>query len=508
MKLWTSLCLAGVLGASALTPAHAQAWAVFPTAGPDVDEDGLNDDWEEKLIRFFRPHYLYNAGESYWPSSVTWHVQQSSLKYGNSHYNDTFTNGAMYTREQLSANPLLILQANYHLINEDYDFPSDTRVNNRHSIHSNGGYSDSYFLNFDNERNGGESDPHNSPNAEAIRPKTGVYANVVPIYHPVVYGSGTLQFEESTTTPSAICVQYWQFFSKNESSTQAGAVGDHEGDFLKVEIYVSPDSNPDQPGATPFGSGWVKYTAHHHHGEGDCPPTLRGGGFGAVTFSSEDYQPACFLERGSHEWHPTIGDNSCAITDPPHNGNGYQYTVDADAVINVGSRYAMMTRLNDNTLSNTVFGKSANFISTERQLFLFYNGKWGAGNNLAGGTEGPKAPAFQFFMQHERSWPVVYVKANAPSTTWGAEAGTNGTNYQDKHNAEGSRWYPYRDVRDVIDGTDIRGTDATRSVRTGGRVRFETGSHRTYGGTMLRFDRAMTLEKSPYSTPGIATIRP
>ena len=64
----------------------------------DLDEDGLDDALERALIDLYRPEYVYDSGESKWPSTARWFVRYSRLDFGPGR--ETFL-----TQEQLFNNP-------------------------------------------------------------------------------------------------------------------------------------------------------------------------------------------------------------------------------------------------------------------------------------------------------------------------------------------------------------------------------------------------------------------
>jgi len=67
-KYWTTgACVAAV---------HV---AVSATA-QDRDYDGLDDNFEQRLIDKYRPYILFDDKERFWPADVVWFMQRCELK--------------------------------------------------------------------------------------------------------------------------------------------------------------------------------------------------------------------------------------------------------------------------------------------------------------------------------------------------------------------------------------------------------------------------------------------
>lgn len=441
-----------------LFPAAAQqhpASEIYPYPGPDTDEDRINDDWEELVIPVFAPEYRYDILEAYWPSSLTWHVQRSRLRKGNER---DCTGPTLFGQDQLGPNPLLVLTAT-----RDGDY-SDVRLDDR-GLHD-------YYLDLDDDDRYGETAA--GSNREHLRPETGIFAHVLPVYGQVEVNGDAPDVPVPTSTdgrPSAILIQYWQFFSYNQADPTGFDVGNHEGDWLFLEVYLIPFGDLRAP-----NRDWIQWTVHHHHGDGTCPPSVRArnpsGDIHDSLALTSDTHPIAYLEQDGHEWWPFSSLGSCGGR--THIGNGLRYI--PYNIINVGSRYAPMSRTNDTS-----------FVRNERTLFLFFNGRWGTGNCENTFSHGAAPPWSQYFFVHERPWSVVYVD----------------TLINNRGVAYGSRYYPYNDVEEAIE------IDSNKThVRDGGLIRFGNGEFRGDGIGSLRFDRPMTLQKSPHVGPGTAVIRP
>jgi len=132
---------------------------------------------------------------------------------------------------------------------------------------------------------------------------TGLYAHVVRP-HPddmIFWGHPGGPVIE----PTDILVQYWMFLPFNDSQAPSDFVvhdfhfGDHEGDWLYLEVYVEP-----------FAPFRIKYLVYHHHGDGNCEPTVLPEPGELIP---ENHIPLCYLEEASHEWWPFPGGGDCCI---------------------------------------------------------------------------------------------------------------------------------------------------------------------------------------------------
>lgn len=359
----------------------------------DADEDGLDDAIEEQLIDRFRPYYFFDHANDKWAASVLWYVSRSELYYQSS---PTTARILVYSREQLAANPRLVLQASVSGVS------SNSAINPQSS---------GYFI-----------DPRSSEDANGEGPcaDVGCYAHVMPITLPIQRNNYPEVDDDSNPHP-AILIQFYQFFPYNDSQSSLG--GDHEGDWIYMDIYVKPEA--------PYHLIGVVY---HHHGDGTCPPTpvkslSRPPANLPLTCGIPDNSvaPVCFLEEDNHEWWPWAGDNECeygaGIYNDRHDGNGVRYRV--RNVINLGERFAPSDNL-------------------EAQVALLFNGKWGS--DVDGDFfEGQAPKAITDGDEHFFPVPklvVAYVQPRGPIR---------------QGLGVGSRYHPLRTINQAVDSLGARG---------------------------------------------------
>lgn len=381
------------------------AFHVPSAYAPDVDEDGLDDDLEQFLINTNRPLLKYNSGEHQWPSSVTWKVRHSELLYDTSDH-------VIYTIDQLNANPMLILSGTYNGESSSTEYnPSDSP----------------YRLNiYDQYRTG--SWPTGDEPLEV-----GMYARVVPLTGYIVCDN----YPDLSDRVQAgdLLIQYYQFFPFNDYRGADNPLGDHEGDWLFLDVFVA--------GTPPYAQKAIVY---HHHGDGDCPPDALTG-----SLLPKDGVPVCYLEIGGHEWWPVAGPGiECYwylgfYSNSSHDGNGPN--VRAQNVLNIGEHFAPM----DND---------------EAKMIAFFNGRWGYSPDpgMADSPPGPLALTSDrcFCVQAPRF--VAYVRHHP--FDWPSQV-------------NGTRYYPARWVSQGI-----------AVVSSGGHVRIAADS---YPGAMT-ITKACTLE--------------
>jgi hypothetical protein len=373
-----------ILGAVPL----ALAFHISCSYAADVDEDGLDDDLvEQYLINAYRPFLKYDSEETHWPSSVTWKVRHSELLY------DTDDN-LIYTIDQLNANPTLILEANFNgYSSSTEDYPVDKSA---------------YRLNiYDQFRTG--SWPRGEEPLEV-----GMYARVVPLVGPITCNN--YPDLSGLVLSGDLLIQYYQFFPFNDYKNAPDPFGNHEGDWLILDVYVA--------GTSPYP---LRAIIYHHHGDGECFPTkLTGSGL------PSDGVPVCYLERGAHEWWPTTSDSGCTWS-ASHDGNGPN--VQAQNVLNLGEHFAPMN-------------------SDEAKMIAFYNGAWGYGTaGMANSPPGPLSLGSDrcFCVQAPRF--VAYVRRY-------------GNVEPPRDEVKATKYYP---VLAVSAGVDI--------VQTNGHVRIFPGSY-------------------------------
>lgn len=370
--------------------------------GTDLDEDGIDDRLEQTLIERYRPWLYYDHRENHWPSSVLWFVQHSELTIGDDY-------DLVSPRAELEDNPLRIL-----------DFAS--RV-------SQPAGSD-YHINIDNDSRHG------------VGPlPVGMYAHVTPLSGPVKYAARP----ELPVGPDDLLIQYWQFFPFNDNQAPLG-IGDHEGDWLYLDVYVT--RRP--PHA-------LRYLVYHHHGDGNCAPdvvpgygsTLDGSGLIIQQFVPlpEDGIPRAYLDEGSHEWWalPCDSDDCDCFGSDPHDGQGVNYR--AANIVNLGEAFAPMA-------------------GTEPQLVLFFNGTWGQYGDP------PSGPPLQFYPSN----PLMVGYTDAAAPAWGPDG-------------LGSRYHPFSDLAAAKAQVETTVTGFA-AYNVSGNLRLRAGH---YVGS-FSFDKPMTLQ--------------
>jgi len=383
--------------------------ASLPAA--DLDEDGLDDTLEAMLIDRHRPHLYYDHREDDWPSSVLWFVQHSELTVGGD-------NVLVVSRSELEANPLRIL-----------DFASRTK---------NPSGSD-YHINIANESRSGEGP---SP--------VGMYAHVVPLTGTVKYSDRP----ELPVGPDDLLIQYWQFFPFSDSQAPF-SLGDHEGDWLYLDVFVTR-----QPPHT------LRYIVYHHHGDGNCAPDVVPGNSSTLDAIGGIVQqfvplpadgiPRAYLDEGSHEWWalPCDSDDCDCFGADPHDGRGVNYR--AENILNLGEAFAPMP-------------------GSEPQLVLFFNGTWGQYG------DSPRGPVLQFYP----SSPLLLGYVDPSASAW-TQAGL------------GSRYHPFTGVGPAKSEVETTLNVFARHA-VSGTLRLRAGN---YAGNHT-FDKPMTLE---LWGDGVATI--
>jgi len=377
----------------------------------DVDGDGIADGEEQALLERYRPYYLFNSGENFRPISVVDYVASSSLLPSGDEGSDEILTG-----EQLQANPMLLLEASRN----DPHFCSgpDDKMSCSSDLTKNA-RSTQYHINpLENPPGPGGGDPgRHGATAEQERTQRniGLYGHVVPI-HLDLSDSKLLcdhrwnDVPRPADAPLYYKVEYWQFFGFN-SEDRTFDIGDHEGDWVSVQLLIRPASkrSPEKVvrvshfihGAEisfNLESDGITKTAPSQFGSGQFVEN-RGPHFGSDGFQSIDINdkwfwfrcdpegdmnrandntlrmfqdpntgafthPIVYIERGAHEFWPTdLGRVNTIIGgqkyhSPSHDGDGDFFLTNTP--INLGEVEAPMS------------------VQGEAPLVLRFNGYWGA----------------------------------------------------------------------------------------------------------------------------------
>ena len=399
----------------------------------DLDENGIDDAVDQKLIARYRPHLYYDSSEGFWPCSFVWFVQHSVMgKDGRSQ--------VVFENDVLVANPLQILDPSAS--------PNWSFFGGFGSSIAGGDFDNvGYYLKLDSSSRAGEGPI-----------PVGMYAHVVQLTGPIVQDN----YPKVGVQSGDLLVQYFQLFAFNDPMQTDGA-DDHDGDLLFLEVYLHSSALFEPTADSIIG------IVYHHHGDGSCFPTLIPGdypkGGGRVSIPS-DGTPKCYLESGGHEWWPWPGEGSeCTfcigeelfgdclgftIDNNGHNGFGVSYL--SENVLNLGQRFAPMP-------------------GDEPQMVLFFNGKWG--NYTGPGGDPPLGPILQLYPSSPLF--VAYVDPSAPT-----RASANGV---------GSRFFPLQTLSNAQQKVEQTLAELSGNGNAG-RILLKPG---TYSGK-YEFDKAMTLE--------------
>lgn len=286
-----------------------------PVSAADMDNDGLDDGVEASLLAQYVPELRFDKGEEVWPCSASWFVQHSKLlKPGD-------------RPMVVPPNPLQILTGGgkWKAEAQPPGLKLDIADNARHGEH-----------------------PDNPGASENVA----MYGHVVPLSDqaPRQYEGSKLRFGSGN-----ILIQYWLLFPYNNAhkwdNAEHGPVhdlGDHEGDWVYVEVIVGSDKlDP-------------RYAIFHHHGDRTIAPSV-------VEWQNVETAPTkapvAYVERGVHELWPTKGGEGGA-TSPveSHQGNGIIYR--PKVAINLGEK--------DKPVGIKLLPQRV-----DADLVLYFTGEWG-----------------------------------------------------------------------------------------------------------------------------------
>ena len=329
-KLWCVLFLLGSLNVS----------AVGDTPPNDQDYDGINDATEQTLIDQFRPRLYFDRGQSIWQMSIGQFVTNSSLDYLQNFAPPV--NVGVYTNAELISNPRLVILASI------LDHQSNNRI---YSSFASTSGSTRFNIDLNDTVRRGISGP------DAI----GTYAKVSVLEQPVLYPE---RANRPVGQRGDYFIQYWQLFGYNDSCSTIFYDGDHEGDWVYMDVFINPSSLA------------IRAIVHHHHGS-SCAVSIQPDEFPIPS----DQVPRAYLERNDNEWWPDPSVDDCTVGLPCAVHEVTRLIMRTENVRNVGERLRPMPHL-------------------ESQLFVLFNGEWGQGG-------GPRSPMAQRWVDSMRS--VLFV---------------------------------------------------------------------------------------------------
>jgi len=279
----------------------------------DVDRDGLSDTFEQTLLETYRPWLYFDSAETHWPCSATWFVQHSTLIHNPC---------GDISQSDLEANPRQILET---------------------GIWGNGYRKSNLKLNLDDAFRHGQfaENPQQSINLP-------FYGHAVPLSKKTATSS--LSFGDHKFENGWIALQYWYLFAFNDTTKWdffCGLFdpGDHEGDWVWVDVLVETTNNLPQ------------YVVFHHHGD----ETLKS--WQETERHPLGGAPIVYLEDGTHEFLWYAGDEAFWPNDPTHQhyGDGLRYRPN---VLNLGEAGHPMKQATPEA-------------QLDVELALLFNGEWG-----------------------------------------------------------------------------------------------------------------------------------
>lgn len=206
---------------AALTPGSpklstAQASQMPVTKLLDLDEDGISDSEEARLLAKFRPYLRFTkdhgTDEEYRPTDVLFYLHRSKvIESGDEGSKTILDNSVLRTHPDTILN---LIWKDFH--SSDYRrHPQQTKYHINPLEHPPG-------------LEGGNVARHGNPWTEVeARRNVGLYGHVTPFQGP----NGLLYK-----------VEYWQFFGYNNTAESLD-LGDHEGDWTTVQVTVDPAQN-------------------------------------------------------------------------------------------------------------------------------------------------------------------------------------------------------------------------------------------------------------------------
>ena len=369
-----------------------QVWRVVPNSGiraihsineafslrdqlMDSDCDGLPDALEAKLLEKFRPYFKFSQDngndDDNRPADVVWYIKNCEVLLDASGWTMRLTNN------EVAFNPEKIIQIPIPEIDPDFDYgPTDILLNPRRTKNHLtvpesmrdqvwGGASWDEILN---------------------RGNVGFYGHVVPVYL------------DDNKEKQYFKIEYWLFCPFNND--HAGGVGNHEADWMTVQLIYDPDgahlttdsvpASVLEDNKTVFPLQNIYSVIHYAHGtkrefvmdHATSYANMNEDGTAYLGLGSHDIQvmffqdpvsgawchPVVYIEYGSHEFWPTQGGFEAGA--PNHDGNSFSFLTTTPP--NIGEVEKPVTKETD-----------------AARLILRFNGSWGYYNQVNSPPPGP-----------------------------------------------------------------------------------------------------------------------
>jgi len=366
------------------------------TVYDDVDNDGIADGLEHRLLERFRPYYLFSndgGDEDYLPADTLWYIARSEVLPSGSE-----DDKPLVPREVLAQNQTAVL------------FDTGRYGSSNFTVN---GVETNYHLNPKESVEGEqETNPgrHGNSLSEVLtRKNVGLYGHVVPVKLADPYGFTFEPLSNKGELKTYYKIEYWQFFGYNEA--EQSYIGNHEGDWTSVQLIYDPEANtirsvfhfahgvlfrfdltpenfarnesfqgPD--GEIRESRGAVNYSTEldlSHLDLGTSPPRIvlndepvRKAQNNLVRFFKDpqtgDFtHPVVYIENGTHEFFPS--EHWKYYGAPNHNGQSHHYLTTTPP--NLGEV--------DTPLSESAAAK----------IILWFNGYWGAFSRFNDPPPGP-----------------------------------------------------------------------------------------------------------------------
>lgn len=343
----------------------------------DSDCDGLPDTLEGKLLEKFRPYFKFSKDkggsndDDNRPADVIWYVKNCEV------ISDASGWTMRLNSNECAFNPEKIIQIPIPEIDPNFDYgPTDITLNPRRTKN--------HLTVPENSRDqvwGGAS-----WDEILTKGNVGFYGHVVPVYL------------KDNLEKQYFKIEYWLFCPFNND--HAGGGGNHEGDWMTVQLIYDPDAahltSDKVPGAIlqdnekVFPSQNIYSVIHYAHGDktefvmgqasafeniNDNVTTYLGLGtpdIQVMFFQDPETKawchPVVYIEYGSHEFWPTKGGSK--LFAPNHDGNSFSFLTTTPP--NVGEVETPVKKETD-----------------AARLILRFNGSWGKYNIFNSPPSGP-----------------------------------------------------------------------------------------------------------------------